>query len=37
MCPVGADLFDSDTDRQTDMRKLTVTFCNFANTPKAIA
>jgi hypothetical protein len=25
---------DGQTDRQTDMTKLTVTFCNFANTAK---
>jgi hypothetical protein len=32
----GAELFHVDrwTDRQTDMTKLTVAFCNFANVPK---
>jgi hypothetical protein len=29
---VGAEL--SHADRQTDMRKLIVAFCNFANAPK---
>jgi predicted GNAT family acetyltransferase len=33
---VGAKLFHKDgrTDRQTDMMKLTVTFCSFENAPK---
>ena len=33
---VGAELFhaDGNTDRQTDIRKLTVAFRNFANAPK---
>jgi hypothetical protein len=36
LCPVGAELFSADgqTDRQTDMAKLTVAFLNFANSPK---
>jgi len=29
--PVGAEVFH--VDRQTDMMKLMVTFCNFANMP----
>ena len=29
---MGAEMFD--TDGQTDMVSLTVTFCNFANVPK---
>jgi hypothetical protein len=38
--PVGADLFrvggraDGQTERQTVMTKLTVTYGNFADTPK---
>jgi hypothetical protein len=32
--PVGAELFHMDGHRQTDMMQLTVTFCNFGNTPK---
>jgi len=34
--PLGAELFHANrqTDRQTDMAKLTVEFRNFANTPK---
>ena len=34
--PVGAELFlaDRQTDRQTDMTKLTITFRNFANAPR---
>jgi hypothetical protein len=32
--PVGAQLFHAGG--QTDMTKLIVTFCNFANTPKNI-
>ena len=32
VCPVGAELFHAD--RQTDMTKLTVAFCNIANAPK---
>jgi len=34
--PVGAELVHADgwTDRQTDMTKLIVAFCNFANAPK---
>jgi len=38
--PVGAELFHEDkqeegqTDRQTDMAKLTVVFSNFVNVPK---
>jgi hypothetical protein len=32
ICPVGAKLFHAD--RQTNIIKLTVAFCNFANTPK---
>jgi len=33
--PVGAELFHADRwkDGQTDMTKLMVTICNFANTP----
>jgi len=36
ICPVGAELFYADgwIDGQTDMTKLIVAFCNFANTPK---
>ena len=34
ICPVGAKLFH--VDRQADMMKLTVTFCNFANVPKKL-
>jgi len=30
---VGAKLFRTDTDRQTDMTKLTVAFHNFVNAP----
>jgi hypothetical protein len=35
MHPVGAELFHADrqTNGQTDMIKLTVTFCNFADAP----
>jgi hypothetical protein len=34
--PVGAKLFHADgrTDRQTDLTKLIVAFCNFVNMPK---
>ena len=32
ICPVGAELFHADG--QTDVRKLTVPFRNFANVPK---
>ena len=37
--PVGAELFhtegaDGRTDRQTDMTKLIVLLCNFANVPE---
>jgi len=38
--PVGVELFhadrqmDSQTEKQTDMRVLIVTFLNFANEPK---
>jgi len=32
--PVGAELFH--VDRQTDMTKLIVTFCDFAEAPKNI-
>jgi len=32
ICPVGAELYH--VDRQTDMMKLTVAFCNFVNAPK---
>jgi len=32
ICPVGAELFH--VDRWTDMTKLIVAFCNFANVPK---
>jgi hypothetical protein len=34
--PARAELFDAGgwTDGQTDMTKLIVTFCNFANVPK---
>jgi hypothetical protein len=33
--PVGAELFHADgqTYRQTDMKKLIVSFCNFGNGP----
>jgi hypothetical protein len=33
---VGAELFhpDGQTDRQADIMKLRVAFCNFANAPK---
>jgi len=33
---VGTDIFHADgrTDGRTDMMKLMVTFCNFANAPK---
>ena len=33
---MGAELFHADkqTDGQTDMTKLIVAFCNFANAPK---
>jgi len=34
ICPVGAKSFH--VDRQTDMTKLTVAFCNFANVPKKL-
>jgi len=34
--PMGAELFHADrrTDGRTDMTKLIVAFCNFANAPK---
>jgi len=35
--PLGAELFHAgrrQTDRQTDIAKLVVAFCNFANAPK---
>jgi hypothetical protein len=34
--PVGAELFHADgqTDGRTDLTKLIVAFCNFANAPK---
>jgi len=34
--PVGAELLqvDGQTDRQTNMAKIKVAFCNFANEPK---
>jgi hypothetical protein len=34
--PVGAEMLytDEQTDKQTDMTKLTVAFRNFANSPK---
>jgi hypothetical protein len=41
--PVAGDLFHADsrtdgqTDRQTDMTKLPVAFCNFPNVPKSCA
>jgi hypothetical protein len=37
ICPVGAELFhvDGRTVKQTDMKKLRVTFRNFANAPKS--
>ena len=38
MRPLGAELFHAETDRQTDrqtkMTKLIVSFRNFANAPK---
>jgi hypothetical protein len=38
ICPVGAKLLhvngQADTDRQTDRRKLTVTFCNIMHVPE---
>jgi hypothetical protein len=36
ICPVRAELVhvEGQTDGQTDMMKLIVTFCNFVNTPK---
>jgi hypothetical protein len=40
--PVGAELFHADrwtdgrTDGQRDVTKLTVTFCDFENSPKMI-
>jgi hypothetical protein len=36
ICPVGAELFHVDgwMERCTDMMKLIVAFCNFANVPK---
>jgi hypothetical protein len=36
ICPVAAELLHAEgwTDRRTDMMKLIVTFCNFANEPK---
>jgi hypothetical protein len=40
--PVGADLFyaegrkDGRTEGRTDMTKLTVILCNFANAPKKL-
>jgi len=36
ICPVVAELLQADrwTDRQANMMRLIVTFCNFANTPK---
>jgi len=37
--PVGTELFHSDrrTDGETDIAKLIVAFCNFANAPKNVA
>jgi hypothetical protein len=34
-CAVGAEVYytDGQTDRQTDMTKLIVALCNFANVP----
>ena len=34
--PVGAELFHGQTDRQTDMRQLTVAFRNIAKAPKNV-
>jgi hypothetical protein len=36
--PVGTELFhmDGHTDRQTNIKKLTVAFRNFANAPKTV-
>ena len=37
--PLGAELFPTDgrMDRRTDVTKLTVNFCNFANTSKKLS
>ena len=37
ICPLGVELFNEDgqRDRQTDMKKLTVAFRNFANVSKS--
>jgi len=35
ICPVETRVFHAD--RQTDMMKLTVTFCNFANVPNMLS
>ena len=36
ICSVGAESFhvDGRTDRQTEMMKLIISFCNFRNIPK---
>jgi hypothetical protein len=36
ICPAGVELLQADgkTDRGTEMMKLIVAFCNFANVPK---
>jgi hypothetical protein len=34
ICPVGADLFHAEMERQTDKPKLTAANRNFMNVPK---
>jgi len=34
ICPMEAKMLKPDGHRQTDMMKLTVVFCNFANVPR---
>jgi len=36
ICPVIAELLRSDGRKETDMAKLIVTFCNFANVTKDV-
>ena len=34
ICPVGADVFHVAGRRDTQMKKLIISICNFRNTPK---